>query len=150
MAQQKLPVKDVLAAIDMGAKSVWDELSEEERKQVGFWLLNRYVSSIKSNRDDQELAVFKTNEYYNKNYMEVSKHQKLQWQLLCMSGNTQRIEYHPWIGFKKKTQDNNKLVKVIEEIYPNMKSEEAELLARISTKKEIKQLAEEYGIETKL
>ena len=150
MAQQKVPVKDVLAAIDMGAKSVWDELSEEERKQVGFWLLNRYVSSIKSNRDDQELAVFKTNEYYNKNYMEVSKHQKLQWQLLCMSGNTQRIEYHPWIGFKKKTQDNNKLVKVIEEIYPNMKSEEAELLARISTKKEIKQLAEEYGIETKL
>ena len=150
MAQQKLPVKDVLAAIDMGAKSVWDELSEEERKQVGFWLLNRYVSSIKSNRDDQELAVFKTNEYYNKNYMEVSKHQKLQWQLLCMSGNTQRIEYHPWIGFKKKTQDNNKLVKVIEEIYPNMKSEEAELLARISTKKEIKELAEEYGIETKL
>ena len=150
MAQQKLPVKDVLAAIDMGAKSVWGELSEEERKQVGFWLLNRYVSSIKSNRDDQELAVFKTNEYYNKNYMEVSKHQKLQWQLLCMSGNTQRIEYHPWIGFKKKTQDNNKLVKVIEEIYPNMKSEEAELLARISTKKEIKQLAEEYGIETKL
>ena len=150
MAQQKLPIKDVLAAIDMGAKSVWDELDAEERKQVGFWLLNRYVSSIKGSRDDQELAVFKTNEYYNKNYMEVSKHQKLQWQLLCMSGGTGRIEYHPWIGFKKKTQDNNKLVKVIEQIYPNMKSDEAELLARISTKKEIKQLAEEHNIETKL
>jgi len=150
MAQQKLPIKDILAAIDMGAKSVWDELDTEERKQVGFWLLNRYVSSVKGSRDDQELAVFKTNEYYNKNYMEVSKHQKLQWQLLCMSGNTQRIEYHPWIGFKKKTQDNNKLVKVIEQIYPNMKSDEAELLARISTKKEIKQLAEEHNIETKL
>ena len=150
MAQQKLPIKDVLAAIDMGAKSVWDELDAEERKQVGFWLLNRYVSSVKGSRDDQELAVFKTNEYYNKNYMEVSKHQKLQWQLLCMSGGTGRIEYHPWIGFKKKTQDNNKLVKVIEQIYPNMKSDEAELLARISTKKEIKQLAEEHNIETKL
>ena len=150
MAQQKLPTKDVLAAIDMGAKSVWDELDTEERKQVGFWLLNRYISSVKGSRDDQELAVFKTNEYYNKNYMDVSKHQKLQWQLLCMSGNTQRIEYHPWIGFKKKTQDNNKLVKVIEQIYPNMKSDEAELLARISTKKEIKQLAEEHNIEAKL
>ena len=28
-----------------------------------------------------------------------------------------------------------------------MKTDEAELLARISTKKELKQLAEEYGIE---
>ena len=150
MAQQKLPIKDVLAAIDMGAKNVWDEITDEERKQVGFWLLNRYVSSVKGNRDDQELAVFKTNEYYNKNYMEVSKHQKLQWQLLCMSSGTGRIEYHPWIGFKKKTQDNNKLVKVLEQIYPNMKQDEVELLARISTKAEIKKLAEDYNIEAKL
>ena len=150
MAQQKLPIKDVLAAIDMGAKNVWDEITDEERKQVGFWLLNRYVSSVKGNRESQELAVFKTNEYYNKNYMEVSKHQKLQWQLLCMSGDTGRIEYHPWIGFKKKTQDNNKLVKVIEQIYPNMKQDEVELLARISTKAEIKKLAEDHNIEAKL
>ena len=150
MAQQKLPVKDILAAIDMGAKNVWDELNDDERKQVSFWLLNRYVSSIKGSRDNQELAVFKTNEYYNKNYMEVSKHQKLQWQLLCMSGATNKIEYHPWIGFKKKTQDNNKLVKVLEQVYPNMKQDEVEILARISSKSEIKKLAEDYGIEAKI
>ena len=150
MAQQKLPIKDILAAVDMGAKSVWDELSDDERKQVSFWLLNRYVSNVSGNREKQELAIFKTNEYYNKNYMEVSKHQKLQWQLLCMSGGTGRIEYHPWIGFKKKTQDNNKLVKVIEQIYPNMKEEEAELLAGISTKQELKELAEGHGVEIKL
>ena len=65
MAQQKLPIKDILAAIDMGAKNVWDEISDEEKKQVSFWLLNRYVSSVKGNREAQELAVFKTNEYYN-------------------------------------------------------------------------------------
>lgn len=150
MAQQKLPIKDVLAAIDMGAKNVWDEITDEERKQVGFWLLNRYVSSVKGSRDDQELAVFKTNEYYNKNYMDVSKHQKLQWQLLCMSGGTGRIEYHPWIGFKKKTQDNNKLVKVLEQVYPNMKQDELELLASMSTKADIKKLAEDHNIEAKL
>tara|TARA_Y100000589_G_scaffold287432_1_gene288220 strand:+ start:694 stop:1146 length:453 start_codon:yes stop_codon:yes gene_type:complete len=150
MAQQKLPIKDILAAIDMGAKNVWDEINDEERKQVSFWLLNRYVSSVKGDRDKQELAIFKTNEYYNKNYMEVSKHQKLQWQLLCMSGATNKIEYHPWIGFKKKTQDNNKLVKVLEQVYPNMKQDEVEILARISSKSEIKKLAEDYGIEAKI
>ena len=147
MAQQKLPIKDILAAIDIGAKSVWDEFSDEERKQVSFWLLNRYVSSVKGNREKQELAIFKTNEYYNKNYMDISKHPKLQWQLLCMSGATGKIEFHQWIGFKKKTSDNNKAAKLIETIYPNMKQDEVELLAATSTKKEIKQLAEEHGIE---
>ena len=150
MAQQKLPIKDILAAIDMGAKNVWDEINDEERKQVSFWLLNRYVSSVKGDRDKQELAIFKTNEYYNKNYMEVSKHQKLQWQLLCMSGATEKIEYHPLRGFKKNTQDNNKLVKVLEQVYPNMKQNEVQILARISSKSEIKKLAEDYGIEAKI
>ena len=68
MALPKLPIKDVLAAIDMGAKSVWNELSDEERKSVSFWLLNRYVSAVKGSREDQEMAVFKTNEYYNKHF----------------------------------------------------------------------------------
>ena len=148
MAQQKLPVKDILAAIDMNAKSVWDELSDDERKQVSFWLLNRYASSVIGNREKQELAVFKTNEYYNKNFNVLGvKHPKLQWQLLCMCGATGKIEFHKWIGFKKKTTDNAKGEKILQDIYPNMKIDEVELLARISTKKELKQLAEEHGIE---
>jgi hypothetical protein len=151
MAQAKLPIKDVLAAIDMGAKSVWDELSDEERKSVGFWLLNRYASSVKGNREKQELAVFKTNEFYNKNWNELGmKHPKLQWQLICQAGNTGKIEFHPWIGFKKKNSDNGKGIKLLKEIYPNMKEDEIELLANISTKKELKQLAEEHDIEIKL
>ena len=43
----KLPLKDVLAAIDMNAKNVWDEISDDERKQVSFYLLNRYASAVK-------------------------------------------------------------------------------------------------------
>ena len=140
-----------MAAVDMGAKSVWDELSDDEKKQVSFWLLNRYVSSVNGNREKQELAIFKTNEYYNKNWNVLStKHPKLQWQLLCQAGNTGKIEFHPWIGFKKKSGDNNKSVKLLELIYPNMKQDEVELLARLSTKKELKQLAEEHNIDVKL
>jgi len=151
MATEKLPIKDILAAIDMGARSVWDELSEDERKQISFWLLNRYVSGVSGSREKQELAIFKTNEYYNKNYMSVSREHKLMWQLLCMSGNTGKIEYHPWIGFKKRTgESNNKSLKLINQIYPHLKNDEAELLARISTKKELKQLAEEHNIDADL
>ena len=61
MAQAKLPVKDILAAVDMNGKGVWDELNDDERKQVSFWLLNRYVSAVQGSTDDQALAVFKTN-----------------------------------------------------------------------------------------
>jgi len=150
MAQQKLPIKDILAAIDMGASNVWDELSDEERKQVSFWLLNRYISSVKGSRDKQELAIFKTNEYYNKNWnVLATRHPKLQWQLLCQAGNTGKIEYHQWIGLKKKT-GNTKVLSLLEKIYPNMKQDEVELLAELSTKKELKQLAEEHNIEVKL
>ena len=147
----KLPLKDILSAIDMGAKSVYDELSDEERKSINYWLLNRYVSSINGNYEKQALAVFKTNEYYNKNWNELgTRHPKLQWQLLCQAGNTGKIEFHKWIGFKQKGKSNSKAIKLLEKIFPNMKQDEVEILARLSTKKELKQLAEEYNIDVKL
>ena len=155
MAQQRLPVKDILAAVDMNAKSVWKELSLEERKSVSFWLLNRYVSAVQGDTDAQELAVFKTNEYYNKHFNDIgvgkeNGHQELMWQLLCTSGATGKIQYHPYIGFKKKDGNNNAAIKLLSRLYPNMKMKEVELLARISTKKELKALAEEHEIAIKL
>lgn len=149
----KLPVKDILAAADMNAKNVWKEFSDEERKQVSFWLLNRYMSSIRGTREQQELALLKTNEYFNKNFSVIGVgkekgHPQLMWQLLCLSGNTGKIEYHPWIGLKKKESAGDaKSIKLLEKVYPNMKLSEVELLARISTKKELKQLAEDHGLE---
>ena len=73
----KLPLKDILAAIDMNAKNVWEDLSDDERKQVSFYLLNRYASAIKGSRQDKELQILKTNQYYNKNFFRLTKHKKL-------------------------------------------------------------------------
>ena len=147
MAQTKLPIKDILAAIDMGATNVWDELTDDEKKQVSFYLLNRYVSSVSGGRDNQELAIFKTNEYYNKHFFTLQKHKKLLWQLICLSGNSKKIEYHQWIGHKKKTTDNSKLSKFLAELYPNKKIDEIEMLSKIMTKKDIQALAKEYGMD---
>jgi len=149
MPAPKLPVKDLLAAIDLNGKDVWDELDKDQRKQVSFWLLNRYVSSIiKASRIQTELAVFKTNEYYNKNWEVLgARHPKLQWQLLCMAGNTGEIQYHQWIGLKQHKGVNNKAVNLLLEIYPNKKIDEVELLVKISTKAEIKALAREHGYD---
>ncbi len=151
----KLEIKEILNWIDSGYKSIWDQLEDEHKKQISFWLLNRYVSGIQGSRESQELAVFKTNEYYNKHFNDIgvgkdNGHQKLMWQLLCMSGNTGKPEFHPWIGFKKREAGTGAAVKLLEQIYPHLKNDEVELLARISTKKELKQLAEDHDIATKL
>ena len=155
MAAEKLAIKEILSWIDNGEKAIWNHLEDDHKKQISFWLLNRYVSSINGNREKQELAVFKTNEYYNKHFNTIGVgkehgHQQLMWQLLCMAGSTGKNEFHPWIGFKKKTGINDKAVKLLEQLYPNIKKDEVELLARISTKKELQQLAEEHNIDVKL
>ena len=72
------------------------------------------------------------------------------WQLLCTSGGTGKIEYHPYIGFKKKDANNNAAIKLLSQVYPNMKMKEVEQLAELSTKKELKQLAEDHDIDIKL
>ena len=43
--------------------------SEDGKKDIkgDLWNLNRYISNIQGSRTQQEVAVFKTNEFYNKN-----------------------------------------------------------------------------------
>ena len=140
--------KEMIPSIDLGFKDLYDAATDEGKKEIklDLWNLNRYISSVSGGYEKQALAVFKVNEYYNKNWAVLGAHHpKLQWQLLCVAGKTGKKEFHPWIGLKKKKDDSNKAVKLLSQIYPNMKLDEVETLARISTKKEIKQLAEEHG-----
>jgi hypothetical protein len=145
--------KEMIPALDAGIKDLWDAAGEDGQKDIkgDLWNLNRYMSNVTGSREKQELAVFKTNEYYNKHWASLgAKHPKLQWLLLCQTGNTGKKEFHPWLGFKKKTGDNGKAIKLLEQIYPHLKNDEVELLAGISTKKELKQLAEDHDIDIKL
>lgn len=155
MATDKIEIKEILSWIDNGETDIWNHLEDDHKKQISFWLLNRYVSVVQGSREKQELAVFKTNEYYNKYFNDIGVgkdkgHQKLMWQLLCMSGNTGKTEFHPWVGFKKRDGVTGAAMKLLEKVYPNLKTDEVELLARISTKKELKQLAEDHEIDVKL
>ena len=152
MANKELDLfKELIPSIDMGFKELYDAAGEDGKKDIklDLWNLNRYISSVKGNYEKQALAVFKVNEYYNKNWNVLggTNHVKLQWQLLCVAGNTGKTQFHPWIGLKKKKDDSSKAVKLLAQIYPDMKMDEVETLARISTKKEIKELAREHGYE---
>ena len=145
----KLELKDILGALDCGAKEVWDELTADQKKQVSFFLLNRYMSSVRStNREMQEHFILTVNEYFNKNFFNLSKHPKLLWQLLAMcSHESKKIMYHEWIGFKKKDAASNKMTKFLSTIYPDKKNDEIELLAKMTSKAEAKELARDLGHE---
>ena len=80
------------------------------------------------------------NEFFNKNYMVAYNHPELQWQLLCISGNTKNIEFHKYQGLKSNvTNTTNKFEKILIKLFPDKKLDDIKVLASISTKEEIEQ-----------
>jgi len=148
---EKIELKEKLAAVDLNARSLWDDMDETQRKSLKseLYILNRYVSSAANqSREVQEHFVLSVNEYFNKHWNTLQKHPKLLWLLLCMcSYNGEKVFYHEWIGHKKKSGINNKKVRFLEEFYPNMKRDEIELLSLKTTDKELKDLARQYGMD---
>jgi hypothetical protein len=145
---EKIALKEKILAVDLGAKNLWDDIDEDQRKALKneLWILNRYISNAKtSNREHAEHFVLTVNEYFNKHWFTLQKHPKLMWQLLCLCNwDGKKTFYHEWLALGKKTK-NSKRVKLLEDVYPNIKQDELELLAEISTNDELKELATELG-----
>ncbi len=142
--------KDMIPAVDMGLKELWDATNEEGQKEIkgDLWNLNRYVSTVKTNnREIQEHFLLTVNEYYNKDWSSISKHPKLQWMTLCMcSHESKKTFFHEWLPLKKET---NKKEELLLELFPKMKAADVQTLASITTKEEIKQYCEGLGWDKK-
>ena len=142
--------KDMIPAVDMGLKELWDAASEDGRKEIkgDLWNLNRYISNVKSNNKElQEHYLMTVNEFYNKNWANISKHPKLQWLTLTMcSHESKKSQFHEWLPLKR---EKNKKEEFLAELFPNMKGSDIETLAAISTDKEIKQYCEDLGWDKK-
>lgn len=142
--------KDMIPAVDMNIKELWDAASEEGKKEIkgDLWNLNRYISSVKtSNREMQEHFLLTVNEYYNKNWALISKHPKLQWLSLCAcSHESRKTQYHEWLPLKR---EKNKKETFLAELFPDMKMSDIETLAAITTDKEIKEYCAGLGWDKK-
>lgn len=145
----KVELKEKMQAIDTNVKELWDAMDEVQQKHLmgEFFILNRYISSVKSNnREYQEHFVIAVNEYYNKNWAVLQKHPKLLWFLLCMcSYDGRTLFYHEWIGGKKKTGKVDKKIAFLADLCPNDKMEDIELMATIISDAELKDLARSMG-----
>jgi len=142
--------KDMIPAVDMGLKELWDAATEEGRKEIkgDLWNLNRYISNVKSNNSElQEHYLMTVNEFYNKNWADISKHPKLQWLTLAMcSHESKKTQFHEWLPLKR---EKNKKEEFLAELFPNMKRADIETLAAITSDKEIKQYCESLGWDKK-
>jgi hypothetical protein len=142
--------KDMIPAVDMGIKELWDAATDEGQKEIkgDFWTLNRYISNIKSSdREMKEHYVLTTNEFYNKNWADIQKHPKLVWQSLCLASHeSKKTQFHEWIPLKKQ---KNKKEDFLAELFPNMKRDDVEALAGITTDKEIKEYCKDLGWDQK-
>lgn len=140
--------KEIIPSVDLNLRDLWDAVDDDARKEIknDMWNLNRYISSVQSSdRDITEHFVLTVNEYYNKNWFLLQKnHSKLLWLLLCMCNYNGKTKFfHEWIPLKKSPVD--KKLTLLAEFYPNKKMDELELLAAISTDKEVKDLARKHG-----
>lgn len=148
----KVELKEKLAAVDLGAKELWDELDDANKKALKseLFILNRYISNVKGqNREMQEHFVLSVNEYFNKHWNTLQKHPKLLWQLLCMcSHESKKVFFHEWIGFKKKKGDTKRL-KFLLQVYPSRKQDELEMMAELMDLKDFKELAKDLGYSDK-
>jgi hypothetical protein len=142
--------KDMIPAVDMGLKELWDASSEEGQKEIkgDLWNLNRYISVVKSsNREIQEHFLLTVNEYYNKDWAAISSHPKLQWMTLCMcSHESKKTFFHEWVPLKRTSDRKEELLL---ELFPNMKADDVQVLAAITTKDEIKKYCEDLGWDKK-
>jgi hypothetical protein len=143
-----LPLNQVLGALDNKDMGFWDRCTPEHQKKIAPFLLNRYMSLIKSNGDIAAYYLMSTNKRVNKQYFELAKHPKLVWQLLCTVSPGMGKQFHQWVGNKKKDASDKKtkdIYKVLEGLYPTAKRDELDLMANKMTKKDIKQLLISHG-----
>ena len=142
--QPAIRLNEILAAVDLNGKEVWDDLTEEQRKSVVFFTLNRYISSVQGSREEKEHFVILANEHFNKHlFLLLNKHPKLLWQLACSCGHeSKKVFFHKWL---KLTKSKDKREDFLSTLFPNMKKQDLETLSAISTDKEIKEYCETLG-----
>lgn len=132
----------------MRDKEFYNNLTEAEQKEFSPYVLMRFVSNVKGDRDLQEWFVEMTNELVNKNHWELSKnHKGLLWKLYAQVGIGSKF-YHEYMAAGKK-QKAVKIEKLIAELNPAMKMSEVQLLASLMTKDDINDLFEQLGFDKK-
>ena len=148
MNNDPLYIGNEMAAFDRKDRAYYDKFTDEQKKKFSTYLMLKYGANVGGNEDLQAYYLMATNERVNKYFFDINKHTKLQW--LCCTTVSPHMgkQYHYWQKAKKKEGDN-KSQKFLAKVFPNMKSDEIDLLAKINDKRDLRDLARELGHDDK-
>ena len=143
-----LEIKYEMQAYDRKDRSYYDDFTDEDRKKFSTYLMLKYGANVSGNKDMQAYYLMATNERVNKHFFELGRHPKLQW-LCCTSVSpSMGSQFHYCLNAKKKEGDN-KSQKFLAKLYPNLKTDEIDLLAKINDKRELADMARRLGFDDK-
>lgn len=127
-----------MRVFDNKDRDFYNSLTEEERKKFSAFLMIRWGSSVSGSTDLQEFYLISTNQRLNKHFFVLHKHPQLQWLMASSVSPGMGNFRHNWISPKKKEAgSSNSIKKQLLELFPNRKTDEIELLAEITTKKDL-------------
>lgn len=137
-----------MQAFDRKDRAYYDNFTDEDRKKFSTYLMLKYGANVGGGKDMQAYYLMATNERVNKHFFELGRHPKLQW--LCCTSVSPAMggQFHYWLNAKKKEGDN-KSQKFLAKLYPNLKTDEIDLLAKINDKRELADLARRLGFDDK-
>ena len=146
MAGKFLDIKQMMRAVDTRNKNWYQQLSDEDKKLYSPYMTLKWTASVEhKDRAVQEFYVEEANQNINKHLWTLSKnHKGLLWKLSAMCGST-FVLFHKWIYPKKKSTGKSKM-KELQELYPNAKQADLDVLDATMSTKDLKELQKDHGI----
>ena len=146
---ENLNIKNEMREFDRKNRRFYDDLTEEERKKFSNYLMIRWGSAVYGSREMQEFYVIATNERLNRHFFAANRHPKLQWLMATTVSPGMGSLDHPWIAPKKNDPGNNEVKRGLMALNPSMKTDDIEILAKLTDKKILRDYLREHGNETK-
>jgi len=145
----KLNIANEMRMFDRKVRSFYDDLTPEEKKKFSNYLMIRWGSSVEGSRDLQEFYVISCNERLNKHFFDVAKHPQLQWLMATSVSPGLGTPRHPWIAPRKKESGLSAKRKALVTMYPDYKDDEIDVMAQITTQREIDEYNKQAGNDKK-
>jgi len=166
--KHKLDIQKVLKALDLRDRNFFRNLTEEEKKQVPFPVIRRWMSTVgtvdfsegkRQGRrkgdgkgawpigDEQYTGYYleMTNEVANEGFMMLYEHPELQWNLLTTIGCGQ-AKQHQWLPANKKV-NATKIGAIFQEQHPLASEDEISMLIEICTKETFEDQLKDLGYQ---
>lgn len=146
-ASYKVPIDQVMSAVDLRNGDYYSKLSDEDRKSVNTFMSQRWASQVQGSREIQEHYLVTINDLSNIDYIATtSQHDEMRWRViaLCGLGSKLRHEFIPPRGQKK-----DKLTAWLIERFPSLSDDEIELFREINGNDFLEEIARSQNISDK-